>query len=357
VTALDADVNGVLVEAHQLVRDLMTPSLLRYWLDLVGSALVGWSAVLALVVGDLGAGARAAVYVLAVLALYRASIFLHEFVHFQQRRSFTACRRFWNGVIGVPLLIPFFTYEAHSDHHSKRTYASSQDAEYLAFARLPRRRVAEVLGGSLALPFAGVVRFGLLTPLAWCSSRLRKWVWTQASTLKLDLDYRGRPPLGTRQERSWQAQEGLCFLLVLGSSFGVLAGWLPSALPLVWFLVLAGILFVNTVRLLGAHRYLLADEDGASVEQQMLDSYNYTGAAFLGELWGPVGLRHHALHHLLPGLPYHALPEAHRRLMAGLPAGSAYRSVATRSLLRVVWALCVRRAPVAGPRGDAVVSA
>jgi fatty acid desaturase len=37
-----------------------------------------------------------------------------------------------------------------------------------------------------------------------------------------------------------------------------------------------------------------------------------------------VGLRYHALHHLLPALPYHRLAEAHRRLTAELPVSSAY---------------------------------
>jgi fatty acid desaturase len=41
-------------------------------------------------------------------------------------------------------------------------------------------------------------------------------------------------------------------------------------------------------------------------------------------LWAPVGLRFHALHHLLPGVPYHHLLEAHRRLVAALGADSPY---------------------------------
>jgi fatty acid desaturase len=37
-------------------------------------------------------------------------------------------------------------------------------------------------------------------------------------------------------------------------------------------------------------------------------------------------LRYHAIHHLLPGLPYHALGEAHRRLIAAMPDGTYARA-------------------------------
>ena len=38
----------------------------------------------------------------------------------------------------------------------------------------------------------------------------------------------------------------------------------------------------------------------------------------------PVGLRYHALHHLLPDLPYHQLGRAHRRLVTHLPSEHPY---------------------------------
>jgi fatty acid desaturase len=56
----------------------------------------------------------------------------------------------------------------------------------------------------------------------------------------------------------------------------------------------------------------------------------------LAELWAPVGLRYHAMHHLFPQLPYHALPEARRRVLAWSGSQNPIRESARDSLFNVL---------------------
>ncbi len=76
--------------------------------------------------------------------------------------------------------------------------------------------------------------------------------------------------------------------------------------------IVTAVVLVNAFRVLAAHRYRSIGQP-LSLAEQVRDSNDFPN--LLAELWAPVGLRFHAVHHLLPQLPYHALPEARRRIL------------------------------------------
>lgn len=320
--------------AHATVKDLLTPRLGIYWTDLIVSAAVGWTGFALAVVftplhplGLLG-------LVVAVVALYRGALFIHELVHFRSKAHTRTFGRGWNALIGFWLLIPYFMYEGHAEHHSRRLYGTAFDAEYLPFARLSRWEMVKVAAAAVALPLFGPIRFGILAPISWFVPRSRDWVYARASTIKIDLEYIGHPPRKS-QHVSWLLQELACFVIVWAVSIAIALGVLPWMILVCWYLVFVGVVSLNTMRLLGAHRYLGNDSD-ANIVLQMIDTINYPSSRIAGFFWGPIGLRLHALHHLVPSLPYHAFGEAHRRLLAVLPAGSAYHLTESRGLVAAV---------------------
>src|SRR5690606_31673672 len=95
------------------------------------------------------------------------------------------------------------------------------------------------------------------------------------------------------------------------------------------------ILTINAIRTLGAHRWTNAEGEMTFLEQ-LLDTVNYPHRVWITGIWGPVGTRYHALHHLFPSLPYHAMPEAHRRLVSQLPADHLYQRTNETSLVRAI---------------------
>ena len=90
---------------------------------------------------------------------------------------------------------------------------------------------------------------------------------------------------------------------------------------------------MNSIRTIGAtHRYRSKGEE-YTFQEQFLDSVNIESNRLDTLILCPVGLRFHALHHLFPGLPYHALSEVHSRLSNYLPQVSDYH----KATLFSVW--------------------
>ena len=308
--------------AATLGRELGAYTPAVYWADTLASAALGWGALAALILlPGLPLGATAALAVVAVLALYRLGSFIHEITHMKDD-SVPGYRLGWNLIAGIPLMIPSFMYEGvHTLHHAKNRYGTVRDPEYMALALKPKISVPLFVAVAALGPIGLIIRWALLAPLSLLPP-VRNFVRARFSALSINPDFRRDPPAGPAMTR-WNVMEAATSLFVVALLVAVATGVIPLRAFGIWLAVLSASMVINQVRTLAAH---LWENDGKvmSITGQYLDSVNVPPPALLPELWAPVGLRYHALHHLLPSLPYHALPAAHRRLMAELPVGSAF---------------------------------
>src|SRR4051812_22540843 len=324
---------AMLKAAANLTRDLNAPKSAIYWADMLGSALLGYVALFSAMFVRSTPLALAAGLV-AVLALYRAGSFIHELTHIK-KGAVKGFRFVWNLIVGVPLLIPSFMYEGvHNQHHAKTYYGTADDPEYLPLALMHPWTLPLFLIAAALAPIGMLIRFGILAPLSLLSPRLRSVVVGRYSGLQINPKFVRPKPEG-EFARDWALQEVACAIWAIALLVMVATGVIPLRDFLIFLGVSSGVMLLNQVRTLVAHLW----ENGGgpmSVTAQFLDSVNGPPPATLPALWAPVGLRYHALHHLLPGVPYHNLGEAHRRLCRELDTGSAYHDSTHRHLTLLV---------------------
>jgi fatty acid desaturase len=171
------------------------------------------------------------------------------------------------------------------------------------------------------------------------SRRADRLVWTYASSLYvMNESYRRERDALARAPSRW-LQEIACSAWVWSLAGLLLTGWLPLAMVGRTYLVFVLWIGLNQLRTLAAHRYSNLPDRSISYLEQLLDTNTFPSGRWLPELWAPVGLRYHALHHLLPMMPYHSLPGAHARLMSQLPPGSPYHQTVRRGLWPVLTAM------------------
>jgi fatty acid desaturase len=327
-----------------IVGDLMKRSPAIYWTDFILSAAGAWALTALYFTAPTWSAAQILSFVGAGVLFFRVGTFIHEIIHFP-RREMIWFRRAWNLVVGIPLLMPWIFYRNHLDHHSSRHFGTPADGEYLPLAAAPVREIVKYLLQAPLLPLFAAIRFGVLTPLSWLHRGLREWVLTAASAGVSNPYYRKRFP--ARDEGHLRIVETLTLAYLATIAVLFAKGIVTGTHLFQAYLLLAFALTLNWVRNLAAHRYGNRGEPMSHIEQ-FSDSINITGQTWLTVLLFPVGLRYHALHHLLPSMPYHNLGKAHKRLLAQLPPDSPYHAVNRTSFFATtaeLWRAAKKTAP------------
>lgn len=315
------------VEIRNLLDDLREPDQRIYFLDLALTSIIGWLS-FSLVLYSTFLPVQIFWFMVAAFALYRGIAFIHELVHQPSMNKF---RYFWHAVIGIPLMVPFLLYlPVHRPHHNSSIYGTPKDGEYEQFqGRLPVIMTKLFLGNFLT-PIMVWVRFSILTPISFFFPVLGEKIIPSFIHLSLRLTFRADPLTGSVKRESSIIELFCC--LKGWALFGLLVSGFQATVIL-WACTLIAIATLNMIRgVTSTHQYSEL-ESGRETREQMLDSVNIVGGGIVTKLLCPVGTRWHALHHIVPQVPYHNLALADERLVFRLPVDSEYHDVCAQNML------------------------
>ncbi|HVY98588.1 MAG TPA: hypothetical protein VHA35_03745 [Dongiaceae bacterium] len=301
------------------IGDLMEYRPWIYFADLTVSAAVGYFACWKYFTVEDYTAEQLFWFIVAGLALFRAGVFVNEIAHIPEGRM-RAFKAYWNLICGIPLLTPSFMYQP----------ARPTDQEELA-----RRQAAGLnsppeddptprsLGSQalkvLAVPLLGVLRFMLLSPLLFLNPRHQGWIMARLTVYFPGLKHSEvlghdlAPTVGWRRSIA----ELCCFGVMMFVIFAYSDDIVPWSTFTELYALSVFAVALHCLRALFSRRRRAR----ASLDQGM----TVEGPAVLDALILPLGSRYQALRETVPTVPYHNLGAAHRRLIAGLPADSAYR--------------------------------
>jgi fatty acid desaturase len=329
------DVDALCIrQARLIVQPYMRHNQLSYWFDLIVSASIGYACGAIYLASPAFSVRQIVALLIAGFAFFRVGSFIHEIVHMRSGQLL-AFRTAWNFFCGIPMLMPSYFYENHIDHHKSAHYGTQRDGEYLPLGTSPLSYLLLFLAQVPVLPLYIMARF-LISPLTFIHPKVRQWTLEHASSFVINFRHRLTIPTNAPR-RVWALVELACFFRAAAMIAVVFVGVYDWTRIVQIYALAVLVLGLNYNRNLVAHHYRNRGTP-MTHQQQLEDSVNIKGG-WLTELFFPLNLRYHALHHLFPALPYHNLGKAHRRLMAELPADSVYHQTVSRTYWSALYEL------------------
>lgn len=247
-------------------------------------------------------------YLICVIGLHRAGVFVHELAHRPNDRPMRLFYLFWNMTIGCIIMVPSARFfQPHKIHHRSGIFRTKEDPQY----PLVRSDIKIALFVLFVLPFITPL-FGLFQTIV-ASIGGMKWEEEidRFSREKLDFSTSMPIPDKMKMEVVWLSRLTLLYLVALSV-------FLPHLIPL-YYAVLIGAWFLVVLHIPLEHEFVSHAENSDKADQ-MYDSFSVETP--FAALIQPLGLRYHTAHHMYPGVPYHNLPGLHQHLKATVPGYS-----------------------------------
>jgi fatty acid desaturase len=292
-----------------------------YWIDFLSCILIGWGAFIDLGIVPLLSLQFWVLFLISIFAFYRGLGFVHEICHQSNNKKLSKSFIFvWHFLSGIFFFFPATAYSCHLDHHNPKYFKSDRDPQYPVVKGKLLAIFLLLFVQPIVNPIVLAIRYLILAPISLVHQPFRHFLESHFSSIA----YPGYVAKFNDEQKKVLLKIEISmfftwFVLILLFSFQVL----PILHLSFYYFISVVIWSLNFFRSLGEHYLDKLSDRMLTVEEQFLDSFNYSQGVFLPLLY-VTGLRYHALHHLFPTIPYHNLAQAHNYLKKYLPKDSFY---------------------------------
>ncbi|MEY3903864.1 MAG: hypothetical protein RL189_3170 [Pseudomonadota bacterium] len=325
---------------HTLTEHLHEPDLFVYWLDLLVTAWVAWSAIFVALTSTALSTSQLLAVVVAACGFYKGVNFVHEVSH--HPRKLHSLSLAYNIFFGLYTRVLSYFGNSHTDHHSVKKFGTQLDPEYENWSRRHPANVFRPAIASFISPLLMFARIAVIPLMYLVASRnFLKTIVRRYSSIVMNMSYeydktddetlaRVKSLDLVAMSLTWLAAGLLFYFEIL----------IEAALIQYTTLVIANML--GSFRALGVHRYI-SNFNPQPAQNQFFDSVSISDSPF-SPLWGPLNSNYHSIHHLLPHLPYHAMKDAHGLLLKDERWSNHYRKTLEKNLVASLFRLWVRAA-------------